>query len=306
MYFVNVNGREYITAHDKSLVTFLRDELNMTGTKDAANADWVLVDGVKTSARSVKLSCLKGKDILTIEGIEGAQLKAYAAQLMCSGGLGSGFFAPGMVISAKERNAQLPAIEPVDAQTLEKVSGKKIFADDVNVPRQVYVRPVFAKYPGAKITKIDMSKAIENVRFGDCILKEDIPGAFDGMIGVGDRVGSADDVVALVVTTYLAEMNVLCALIDVEYDAVTEAVEREASEMPECAAAIYSDDDTLTVYTNGGDPEGLRQACAKALDIPAEWITCVSSPVEGARAGRAEVFAALAAWMTQQPVKVKF
>lgn len=301
MYFVTINGKEYVTAHDKTLVSFLRDELNMTGTKDAADADWVLVDGIRTSARSVRLRELKDKQILTIEGISADRLSAIAPTLP---DLGSGFFAPGMVISVSAALQGDPS--PVDPDVLYKISGRKIFADDVNVPRQVYVRPIFAKNVGANVTKIDMRKALENVRFGDCILKQDIPGSYDGMLGIGDRVQSTDDVVALVVTTYLAEMNALCNAISVEYDAVTDTAPRPVPAMPECAAALYSDDDTLTIHTNGTDPDGIRSACAAALDIPEDWITCVSTPVEGARSGRAEVFAALAAWLTQQSAKIKF
>ena len=298
MYFVTVNGREYVTAHDKTLVTFLRDELNMTGTKDAANADWVLVDGVKTSARAVRLRELKDREIVTIEGLDEAEIGALAAG---AGDVGSGFFAPGMVISAKAEGRRG---EPVAVD--ERHTGKKLFADDINVPRQVYVRPIFAGNIGAKITGIDFSKALENVRFGDCILKADIPGKFDGMVGVGDTVRSAEDVAALVVTTYLAEMNVLCNSIKIEYDAVTDTPARQVPDMPECAAALYSDDDTLTVYTNGGEPERTRRECAEALNIPEDRITCVASPVEGIESGRAEVFAALTAWLTQQSAKVKY
>ena len=69
MYYVTVNGKEWITAHDKTLVTFLRDELNLTGTKDAVGADFVLVDGVKTGARDIRLSQLKGRPVMTVEGI---------------------------------------------------------------------------------------------------------------------------------------------------------------------------------------------------------------------------------------------
>ena len=306
MYFVNINGKEYVTAHDKSLITFLRDELNMTGAKDAAGADWVLVDGVRTSARAVRLSALKGKDVLTVEGMRAEALCAVAARLKREGGLGSGFYAPGLAICAKAAGVTAESNVPVDDDTLKKVSGQKIFADDVNIPRQVYVRPIFGKYPGARIKNIDMRRALENPRFGDCILKADIPGSFDGMIGIGDTVKSADDVVALVVTTYLAEMNVLCNSIQIEYDAVTEATTREIPDMPECAAVRYRDDDTLTVYTNSDDPEKIRSCCAGALDIPEDRITCISTPVEGARSGRAEVFAALVAWLTQQSAKIKF
>ena len=305
MYFVTVNGKEHITAHDKTLITFLRDELNLTGTKDAVGADWVLVDGKKTSARSVRLRDLKDKPVLTVEGIPENEMLEIAAHLAAPAALSGGFFAPGMAIMAKEKNHWHEA-RPATAQILDIVSGRKKFADDINVPRQVYVRPIFAKNPGAKILKIDMSRALENVRFGDCILKADIPGRFDGMVGVGDTVESTNQVVALVVTTYLAEMDVLCRLIDIEYDAVTESEARGTPDMPECATALYSDDDTLTVYTNGRDENKIRSACAAALDIPEDQIAVVATPVAGAKSGRAEVFAALVAWLTQQSAKVKF
>ena len=305
MYFVTVNGKEYVTAHDKSLITFLRDELNMTGTKDAAAADWVLVDGVKTSSRSVRLKDLAGKSVLTVEGILEEEMAQIAAHLAAPAALSGGFFAPGMAIAAKEKNHWHDA-RPASQEILDMVRGKKKFADDINIPRQVYVRPIFAENPGAKITNIDFSRALENVRFGDCILKADIPGVFDGLIGTGDTVERTEDVVALVVTTYLAEMDALCNAIKIEYDAETASVPRPVPEMPECATAVYSDDDTLTIYTNGREPEKIREACAKALDIPEDDITVVATPVANTKSGRAEVFAALVAWLTQQSSKVKF
>ena len=305
MYFVTVNGKEYVTAHDKSLITFLRDELNMTGTKDAAAADWVLVDGVKTSSRSVRLKDLAGKSVLTVEGILEEEMAQIAAHLAAPAALSGGFFAPGMAIAAKEKNHWHDA-RPASQEILDMVRGKKKFADDINIPRQVYVRPIFAENPGAKITNVDFSRALENVRFGDCILKADIPGVFDGLIGTGDTVERTEDVVALVVTTYLAEMDALCNAIKIEYDAETASVPRPVPEMPECATAVYSDDDTLTIYTNGREPEKIREACAKALDIPEDDITVVATPVANTKSGRAEVFAALVAWLTQQSSKVKF
>ena len=305
MYYVTVNGKEWITAHDKTLVTFLRDELNLTGTKDAVGADWVLVDGVKTSAREIRLSGLKGKCVMTVEGIPAHEMAEIASHLADAAPLSGGFFAPGMAITAKEKN-HWHENRPASKEIYDMVGGKKQFADDINVPRQVYVRPIFAKNPGATITRIDMSRALENVRFGDCIQKADIPGDFDGMVGVGDRVENTNQVVALLVTTYLAEMDVLCRLIDIEYDAVIDADPRPVPQMPECATAVYHDDDTLTIYTNGKDEKKIRKTCAEALAIPEEDIQIVATPVAGAKSGRVEVFAALTAWLTQQSAKVKF
>ena len=305
MYYVTVNGKEWITAHDKTLVTFLRDELNLTGTKDAEGADFVLVDGVKTSAREIRLSQLKGRSVMTVEGIPANELAEIAADLAAPASLSGGFFAPGMAITAKEKN-HWNENRPASQEIYHMVSGKKLFADDINVPRQVYVCPIFAKNPGATITRIDMSRALENVRFGDCILKADIPGEFDGMVGIGDKVENTNQVVALLVTTYLAEMDVLCRLVDIEYDAVIDAEPRSIPRMPECATAVYRDDDTLTIYTNGKDENKIRNTCALALNIPEEDIQVVATPVAGAKSGRVEVFAALVAWLTQQSAKVKF
>ena len=129
MYYVTVNGKEWITAHDKTLVTFLRDELNLTGTKDAVGADFVLVDGVKTGARDIRLSQLKGKSVMTVEGIPGHELVEIAADLAGPAALSGGFFAPGMAISAKEKNHWHEA-RPASQAILDIVSGKKLFADN--------------------------------------------------------------------------------------------------------------------------------------------------------------------------------
>ena len=61
--------------------------------------------------------------------------------------------------------------------------------------------------------------------------------------------------------------------------------------------------DTVT-YEGQTIPTGTL-GCA-ALNIPEEDIKIVATPVAGAKVGRAEVFAALTAWLTQQSAKVKF
>lgn len=271
MYFVNVNGKEQVTAHNKTLITFLRDELRLTGTKDALNADWVLLDGVPTAARTIKLSQLNGRRVTTVEAMT---------------------------------DAELTLLKPHYCGAYE-LGDDRQFADDINVPHQVYVRPIFGR-PGARITHIDLSQALENVRFGDCILKADIPGNFDGMKGPGDLVESADDVVALVVSTYLAELDALRRAIHVEYDRECSPASRPIPELPECATAIYHDDDTLTVYSNGADAQSICRQCAMALNIPSSRIRCKCTPLQQAKAGKAEVFAALVAWLTQQSAKIKF
>ena len=80
MYTLTINGRTYTAGRDMKLLEFLREELRLTGAKDgcsegACGACTVLVDGKKTKACVVSLSRLEGKDILTVEGIEPAEMR---------------------------------------------------------------------------------------------------------------------------------------------------------------------------------------------------------------------------------------
>ena len=106
MYIVNINGVNYESAHDKKLLTFLRDDLHLTATKDgcsegACGTCTVLVDGVKARACVQSLSKLEGKKVLTVEGIDPEEMNVYEHCFAEAGAVQCGFCIPGMVISAK-------------------------------------------------------------------------------------------------------------------------------------------------------------------------------------------------------------
>ncbi|MBP5726466.1 MAG: molybdopterin-dependent oxidoreductase, partial [Clostridia bacterium] len=106
MYIVNVNGRDYESAHDKKLLRFLRDDLRLTAAKDGCSEGvcgtcTVLVDGQKTKACVVPLSKLAGKKVLTVEGIDPEEMKVYEHCFAEAGAVQCGFCIPGMIISAK-------------------------------------------------------------------------------------------------------------------------------------------------------------------------------------------------------------
>ena len=68
MFLLSVNSKEYCSNEDKKLLTFLRDDLHLTGTKDgcsegACGACTVIVDGKATRACVFTLSKLQGKKI---------------------------------------------------------------------------------------------------------------------------------------------------------------------------------------------------------------------------------------------------
>ena len=106
MYKVMVNGREYESAEDKKLLSFLRDDLHLTAAKDGCSEGvcgtcTVLVDGAKVKACVMPLSKLQGKSIVTVEGIPPEEMAVYEHCFAQAGAVQCGFCIPGMIISAK-------------------------------------------------------------------------------------------------------------------------------------------------------------------------------------------------------------
>ena len=106
MFTVNINGKDYESAHDKKLLRFLRDDLHLTAAKDGCSEGvcgtcTVLVDGKKTKACVVSLSKLQGKKVLTVEGIDPGEMRVYEHCFAEAGAVQCGFCIPGMIISAK-------------------------------------------------------------------------------------------------------------------------------------------------------------------------------------------------------------
>ena len=106
MYTVNINGKDYESAHDKKLLRFLRDDLHLTAAKDGCSEGvcgtcTVLVDGKKTKACVASLSKLAGKKVVTVEGIPADEMRVYEHCFAEAGAVQCGFCIPGMIISAK-------------------------------------------------------------------------------------------------------------------------------------------------------------------------------------------------------------
>lgn len=102
-----VNGRTVSTENaSQKLLSFLRDELRLTGTKDgcsegACGACTVLVDGKTTRACIPSLAKLEGKSVVTIEGLSQREKDVYAYSFGKVGAVQCGYCIPGMVMSAK-------------------------------------------------------------------------------------------------------------------------------------------------------------------------------------------------------------
>ena len=107
----------------------------------------------------------------------------------------------------------------------EKVNGTGIFADDITVDDMLYAKPVFSKYPRARIDRIDLSKALEHPDCVEILTKEDVPcnkighikQDWDVMMGVGDITRYVGNVLAVVATDKKEKLEEICALVEVEY-----------------------------------------------------------------------------------------
>ncbi len=126
MYILHINGKDYETPHDKKLMRFLRDDLQLTGTKDgcsegACGTCTVLIDGKKVKACVPKISTLVGKDIVTIEGVSPEEMEVYEHCFADAGAVQCGFCIPGMILSAK--SLLDTNLEPTRAEVKKAIRG---------------------------------------------------------------------------------------------------------------------------------------------------------------------------------------
>lgn len=126
---LKVNGELHkvqVESH-RTLLEVLRENLGLTGTKEACNKGdcgfcTVLIDGKPV------LSCLalaieaQGKDIVTVEGLgNGYELHPIQQAFVDHGALQCGFCTPGMIMSAKALLDRNP--NPTEEDIREGISG---------------------------------------------------------------------------------------------------------------------------------------------------------------------------------------
>jgi len=103
-----VNGKIYDRTVPvyMTLAEFLRDELDLTGTKIGCNegecgACTVILSGEAVCSCLVLAVEADGQEILTIEGLSGGELHPLQQAFLDAGAVQCGFCTPGMILTAK-------------------------------------------------------------------------------------------------------------------------------------------------------------------------------------------------------------
>ena len=113
---LNVNGVPYPVSVEphRTLVTVIRTEIGLTGTKEGCDdcecgACMVLVDGRPVNSCSYLAVQADGREVTTVEGL-GSSAEPHPLQrnIVAEGGVQCGFCTPGMLISAAALLAQSP------------------------------------------------------------------------------------------------------------------------------------------------------------------------------------------------------
>ena len=249
----------------------------------------------------------------------------------------------------------------------EKVNGTGKFADDIEVPGMIYAKPVYSKYPRARINKVDISKAEAHPDCIKVLTKKDVPcniighikQDWDVMLGEGDITKYVGNVIAVVATADKDKLEEIAGLVDVDYtelkpitnpfDALRgdaplihpdgnvmsraglvrgnadEAIKNSKYVVtrkyktswqehgfmePECAVAVPEGDEGLLIWTTSQSVYDVQRECSKMLQLPPEKVHVRASLVGGGFGGKEDMsvqpYAALMAWITKKPVKVKY
>jgi aerobic-type carbon monoxide dehydrogenase small subunit (CoxS/CutS family) len=112
---------------DRTLLSVLRGELGLTGTKEGCDdsecgACMVLVDGRPVNSCSYLALQVEGRQVTTVEGLAvGTMLHPLQQAFLDQGGVQCGFCTPGMLISATALLASNP--DPTDDEIRAGLSG---------------------------------------------------------------------------------------------------------------------------------------------------------------------------------------
>ena len=124
---VNGNDVEVDAADHESLLTILREELGLPGSKNACEQGEcgscsVFLDGRLVCSCLVLAAAAEGSTVTTVEGLgEDPVTAAVQAAMVATGGVQCGFCTPGLVVATHALLLQNP--EPSEQEVREALSG---------------------------------------------------------------------------------------------------------------------------------------------------------------------------------------
>ena len=124
---VNGEWREADAWEGSSLLAFLRDELQLPGSKNACEQGEcgscsVLLDGTLVCSCLVLGAQAEGHEVVTIEGLAGDEdLHPVQQAFVDAGAVQCGFCTPGLVVAAHDLLARVPS--PSDPEIREALAG---------------------------------------------------------------------------------------------------------------------------------------------------------------------------------------
>ena len=124
---VNGTTRRLEVEAERSLLSVLRDDLDLTGAKygcgeGQCGACTVLIDGQPARSCLTKMSAVAGKQITTIEGLEqNGRLHPLQEAFIATGAMQCGYCIPGMIMSGAGLLKKNP--RPTEAEIQQAMEG---------------------------------------------------------------------------------------------------------------------------------------------------------------------------------------
>lgn len=113
--------------HSKRLLDFLREDMDITGSKEGCGegecgACAVIIEKELVNSCLVTIGSVQGKEITTVEGLRGTkQFEVLEKCFAEAGAVQCGFCTPGMIMAAHALLSKIP--KPIEADVREGISG---------------------------------------------------------------------------------------------------------------------------------------------------------------------------------------
>lgn len=127
VFTLNGTRQDMVVSPTARLIDVLRLQLGLTGTKEGCGegecgACTVIIDGRAVNSCLVLATQVRGKDVLTVEGLaQDGSLTTLQAKFVEHGAIQCGFCTPGMLLAAKALLDALP--DPTDTEIRHALSG---------------------------------------------------------------------------------------------------------------------------------------------------------------------------------------